>query len=212
MCGRYTLTVDSADRLGELLDAEVDPTDAAQHRPRFNLAPTDQTWVLTDDGGRRLGRGRWGWGARGDGLINFRAERLAAAERAGKLQKARPCLVPADGFYEWRGDRGHRQPLWFHGRGGRVLTFAGLYHPTSHGPSFVILTVPANDVVRAAHDRMPAILDAERGQEWLDSGSSALLVPASPSLLVATPVSERVNSVAHDDPTCLDPPRQTTLF
>ncbi len=209
MCGRYTLTVESADGLSTLLDAELDPAEAREHKPRFNLAPTDQTWVLTDDGGRRLQRGRWGWG---DALINFRAERLASAERAGKSQKARPCLVPADGFYEWRGDRAHRQPLWFHTSDRRVLTFAGLYHPTSTGPSFVILTVPANDLVRAAHDRMPAILDAERGMKWLASGSAALLLPASPSLLEATPVSERVNSVAHDDPSCLAPPKQTTLF
>jgi len=209
MCGRYTLTVEKVDELADLLDAEVEAADKELHRPRFNLAPTDDTWVLVDEGGRRLERGRWGWGV---ALINYRTERLASSERAGKPRSAQPCLVPADGFYEWRGDRKQRQPIWFHRPDRQLMTFAGLYHPTEHGPSFVILTVPANDLVRAVHDRMPAILDAERGRTWLATGSSNLLVPASPSLLEATPVSERVNSVAHDDVNCLQPPVQTTLF
>jgi putative SOS response-associated peptidase YedK len=112
------------------------------------------------------------------------------------------------------GEKKARRPLWFHPEKGGLVTFAGLYgswkNPATETRerTFTIITTAANDVVAKAHDRMPVIISPEDAAKWLegdDDEAFALLKPAPVSALVATAVSKRVNSVANDDASILEP-------
>ncbi len=201
-----TLTTQDLAEIGELLGAEVDPALAASYRPRDNLPPTDPHMIVVSSigaGHHRLVPARWAYGD--SKQINARAETI---DRLGLYKRAfaeRRCLVPADGFYEWTGAKGKRQPIWFPAPPGELLTFAGVY---DRDGGFVVITVPANDQVRVAHDRMPAILVGAARDAWLERPDSGLLVPAPPGLLQTALASPRVNSVANDDPDCLRGPDQ----
>jgi putative SOS response-associated peptidase YedK len=210
-----TLSEPELSAVAALLDARVEPADAPLYRPRFNAAPSDLHFIgLDEQGARRLVPGRWGVpGSRGQLVINARSESAHLRPMFRDAWARRRCVVPADGFYEWKGRRGDRRPLWFHlrepGPGG-VFFFAGLYDEPPSGagearPSFCVLTTEANALVAPVHDRMPAILDLAQAMRWLSRPDPALLAPAPAGLLIATEVSTRANSVANDDPDCLVP-------
>ena len=121
-------------------------------------------------------------------------------------------LVPATGFFEWRGAKGTkgRTPVLFRRRDGEPFAFAGLSDRWSSGDgavleTFAILTVPPNELVAAVHDRMPAILGRESESAWLDPATRpeearALLLPHPPGEMEAFDVSPAVNSPAVDRP------------
>jgi putative SOS response-associated peptidase YedK len=208
MCGRMTLTRKELSEVADALGAEVEPELVETYRPRYNLPPTDPHLVVVSAGAaRRLQSARWCFGP--SRLINARAE---TAPTNGLFKGAfaeRRCLVPADGFYEWIGGKGQRQPVWFHAHPGELFTFAGLL---DRGGGFVVLTVAANDEVRPVHDRMPALLFGAARDAWLARPDAALLRPAPPGHLERSLASPRVNSVANDDPDCLRPPDQLPLW
>ena len=170
---------------------------------------------------RRLLPARWGlvnsWAKdnKRSGLqINARAETLSARPAFRAAFKARRCVVPADGFYEWTGPKAARRPLWFHRPDGGLLLFAGLYEawfPEKDKPetTFTIITTQANDRMAPVHDRMPVILSDTAADEWMLQGTVGadclirLLEPPPDEWLIATPVSKRVNSVKVDAPDVL---------
>jgi putative SOS response-associated peptidase YedK len=210
-----TLTEPDLSAVAALIEARLEPADAALYRPRFNAAPSDLHFIgLGGKGARRLVPARWGVaGTRRQLVINARSESADLRPMFRDAWARRRCVVPADGFYEWTGGRGDRRPLWFHlreaGPGG-VFFFAGLFEEPPPGagearPSFCVLTAEANALVRPVHDRMPVILDGAQALRWLSRPDPALLAPAPEGLLVATEVSPRANSVANDDPGCLVP-------
>lgn len=221
MCGRFTLTAADVGELARALAAELDRIRAESYRPRYNVAPGSDSWVVRLEGGRRrLLPARFGLAPAGrPALVNARAETAARLPTFRTAFRDGRCLVPTDGFFEWTGPPGDRRPLWFRPRDGGLLLLAGLVldrvQARDGGPAFVILTTEANAAVALAHDRMPAILSGETAQLWLERPDPALLRPAPPDTLVATAVSPRVNSVAHDDPACIEPARppvQGSLF
>lgn len=237
MCGRFTLTTRYTD-ITSSLQLEFDPQQAAQFRPRYNIAPTSPHWIVARGPAQArytIVPARWGFPApfgpgQDDpvGHINARAETAAGKPtfRAAFLRGR--CCVLADGFFEWSGPKGARQPYWFHRRDRGPMLFAGLYRDIDHGGEtirrFTILTCGANKVVSPYHRRMPAILSRGDLASWLDpvapegraaadkeereairASLSALLTPAPDDWLVATAVSNRVNSVRNDDPGCIEP-------
>src|ERR1700730_10207063 len=133
MCGRFGLTWEASRELGYLLG--VEEADLSFHRPRYNIAPTQDHFVLTSQyERRRLLRARWGLvnsGARDNSraaqCINAMAETVEAKPSFREAFRQRRCLVPADGFYEWVGSKQARTPVWFHRADGGLLFFAGLY-------------------------------------------------------------------------------------
>jgi len=193
--------------------------------PRWNIAPTQDALVVRrhpETGARHLDALRWGlvpqWakdlsiGAR---MINARAETVA--ERPGfrdAFNRGRRCLVPADGFYEWRagaaGPRAPKQPYTVALHDGAPMALAGLWEGW-RGPggevvrTFTIITTDANDKLRVLHDRMPVILPREAWRAWLGEEPAeaaellALLRPYPSSELAAWPVPRRVGRVAEDD-------------
>lgn len=207
-----TLTTKGYAQLAELLGVEPDLDEAPFYRPRFNVAPTDDHWMVArpkgDEEKPKLRRAKWCFKAGGQKLLmNLRSE--TAPKRFKRMFESHRCLVPADGFYEWQGPKEDRRPIWFHPPQGGLFLFAGLYEEPREGPPvFTVLTTDANATVAPVHDRMPVILSPEKAALWLREPSTDLLAPAPLDALTGTPVSRRANSVANDDPACLAPPEE----
>jgi len=229
VCGRFTLTVQQLGDIVELLGAEIDPPLADRYSARYNIAPGDQHWILRSKAGRReIVAANWGlvnhWSKDRSAAfrqINARAETLSVRPAYREAFRSRRCVLPADGFYEWRGPKGAREPLWFHRSDGGLMLFAGLYEgwidPTTGEVSdtFTIITTEANEVVKPIHDRMPAIIAAEAIDDWVAGDAPERLLAAPPVTgLAVRPASPRVNDANNDDPNCLsadDPLAHTQL-
>lgn len=209
MCGRASLTTPDWETIRAILDAAPDAEEAAAYRPRYNVAPTQLHPILRlVDGQRRLQRGSWGLPPiESRAVINARVETVASRPMWQEALGERRCIVPVDGFFEWQG----AQPYWYHRADGGLLLIAGLFeHGDAGRPRFVVLTCAPNALVAAAHDRMPAILPPACIADWLARPVIDLIAPAPEELLVATPVSTRVNSPANDDARLLEPVRPRT--
>jgi putative SOS response-associated peptidase YedK len=171
---------------------------------------------------RDLSLMRWGlvpsWAKNASGaagMINARSETAATKPAFRDALKARRCLIPADGFYEWLRDGKAKQTICFEVNNG-LFAFAGLWErwrdPSGQWvKSCSILTTTPNAVTSAIHDRMPVILDRDSFDLWLDPGMqnvaaiSELLKPYDARLMRCYPVSSRVNHVAFDDDECSRP-------
>ena len=226
MCGRYTLTVSKADISARFLCAVTGGTGPL---PRFNIAPAQDALVVIRAAARgREARGmRWGlpspvWAPDDHrGWINARAETAAQKPAFRDLVNTRRCLVPADGFYEWRRhDARAVQPFRFVRPDRGLFAFAGLWAPcrAEDAPSmaceegaFAILTTDASDAVAPIHDRMPVILRPEQEEAWLDAAvpydrlPAGWMAPDNAGALVAYPVIRAVNNAAHDAEDCIRP-------
>jgi len=134
MCGRFTLTWDEWGRAVDALGIDDEGDAAASFRPRFNVAPTDQHFIITSEFERRkVQRARWGlvnrWArdnSRASQCINAKAETLEQRASSREAFQQRGCVVAADGWYEWTGPTSKRQPLWIHPKDGSLIFFAGL--------------------------------------------------------------------------------------
>jgi len=188
--------------------------------PRYNVAPMQMVAavrVAPGDGRRELVRLRWGLVPRwardpsiGNQLINARAETAAGKPAFRAAFKGRRCLIPASGFYEWRGGGRARQPMFITLRSGGLFALAGLWEewrqPEGEAlQTFCLLTTTPNSVVAPIHDRMPAILPPADHAAWLDPALSdqgrlgGLLRPYPADQMVAWPVSSAVNNVRRDE-------------
>ncbi len=231
MCGRYTLTADgeSVKTAYGLVEAPFD------YRPRYNIAPSQDVLVVANGRqGRRAGVMRWGlvpaWAdsaAEGARMINARSETVAERAAFREAFDRRRCLIPADGFYEWRQAGNIKIPMRIT-VGERPFAFAGLWERWQRGDAeplytCTILTTSPAPSIASIHDRMPVILRPEQYDIWLDQEADdailkALLQPYSGDDLQAHPVSNLVNKVDNDGPECIvavEAPvvtEQTTLF
>ena len=211
--------------MAQLVDwLRIDEVVAPELPPSWNVAPSRELYVVADTRSRtrRLGVMRWGlvpaWStdpSSGPRPINARAESLLERPAFSDAVAHRRCLVPVDGFYEWRRlPGGGRQP-WFVNTDGGPLVLAGLWERwiSADGEPLVtmaIVTVAANDDMARLHSRMPAVLaQPEDWDRWLDPATVdpdrviPLLVPADAGFLRLRPVDPRVNNVANDGPDLL---------
>lgn len=219
MCGRYRLTKNGIE-FEDHFDAEI----GVPLPQRWNIAPTDKVGTIRQDRHepkRMLGLMRWGlipyWakdisvGAR---AINAMSETAAEKPAFREAMRRRRCLVPADGFYEWKKlSAKEKQPYSFGMADDSLFAFAGLWERWRNPEnqmieSFTILTTRANALLADVHDRMPVILRPEDYDLWLDPGVTDaarvadLLQPFDPRMMRLYPVSTRVNRVGNDDPEC----------
>lgn len=217
MCGRYTLAVPE----GALIETFDVPGLTFEYRPRYNVAPGQPCPVVAEDrDGRRLGLLEWGflpgWKDEPAGpFINARSETVASRTSFAEAFRRRRCLVPADGFYEWRAEGGTKMPYWIHPVGTDLVSFAGIWETWSRpgtGPrhTFAILTTEANDEVSAIHHRMPVVVSAQDRAAWLSRGTDGeqlrrLLAPAPSGTFQMHRVSTRVNRTAEDDAELVEP-------
>lgn len=217
MCGRFSLGVDTDRLVAEFGLSEL----AAEHRPRFNIAPTQPVAaVVAGPNGLRLGMLRWGLIPAGSDapprapLINARSETVDRRPSFASSFRHRRCWILADGFYEWRREPdGSRSPYHIRLPDGRPFALAGLWDrwQSDDAPVLtcaILTTRPAAGIAHI-HDRMPAILAPDTRAAWLDGSTEPsalrrLLEPWDGPLLIER-VSTRVNSVINDDPGCLTP-------
>jgi putative SOS response-associated peptidase YedK len=218
MCGRFTLHASP-----EQIAAQFGVEEPEMLADRYNIAPTQPVGIVRLDqtgNEREWALVHWGlvpsWskdpsiGAR---MINARGETVAEKPSFRAALKRRRCLVPADGFYEWKRTAGGKQPYFIHLKDDALFAFAGLWElwtapDGSELESCTVLTTEPNEVLSSLHDRMPVILAPEDYAQWLGSGKDAdkreieqlqhLIRPFDAQRMEAYPVSTKVNSPMHE--------------
>ena len=188
-----------------------------------NVAPTQQVAVVRQtDAGRECVMLRWGlvpsWADDikiGVSLLNARAETVATKPAFRTAFKKRRCLVLADGYYEWSGPKGKKQPHWYRLKDESVFAFAGLWEHWRRGEQVVdsctLVTTEANELARQVHDRMPVILGPEVRDAWLDpeveepEALQELLRPYPADLMRVDLVNPIVNNSRNETPACIEP-------
>ena len=224
MCGRYVVAStfeEFSERLGLNIRSLFD------FNPHWNAAPSQVLPVLTgdsDDAANLVGM-YWGlvpaWIKPGEKPkmtpINARSETIAEKPMFRGLVKRNRCIVPANGFYEWKKVGSQKQPFYIHPtEDGDMMWFAGLTGgKIDKGgeaiQSFTILTTSPNHKMSDLHDRMPVILTPADAAAWLDPTDDDfahlehLLVPAPDDAIDMYPVSKSVNSTRNDGPNLIDP-------
>jgi putative SOS response-associated peptidase YedK len=226
MCGRYRLKT-----APDVIEARFQlPSGAIARqlplfRPRYNIAPSQAVLgVVADAAGRHAVALDWGFiphwvkdASPTQRFINARAETVATKPAFRDALRARRCLIPADGFYEWRRDpTGRKTPYHICLKGERPFAFAGLWS-TWRRPdgepvrTCAIITTAANELMDEIHDRMPVIMRPEAEAQWLDwrvddpARLALLLAPYPADEMAAWPVAPLVNNPRNDTPACAAP-------
>jgi len=218
MCGRFALFSDP-DRIADYLDAPP-----VEWPPRYNVAPTQPVLACrlnAATAARELVPLRWGLVAScahdlaaGVKAINARAETVADKPTFRAAFKARRCLIPASGYYEWKHEGKAKRPHFIHPAHGELFAFAGLWDVWAKGAAPVescsIITTAANEATRHLHERMPVILDRAHFAVWLDPltpppALHELLRPCAPDRIAYHPIAPLVGNVKNDGPQLFAP-------
>lgn len=218
MCGRY-LIISTPEAIRQFFRYPEQPNFPA----RYNIAPTQPVPIVRlVEGKRQFALLRWGlipsWVKDPRAftlLINARGESVNDKPAFRNAMKRRRCLIPADGFYEWKEQGGRKRPHVVRPRDGGPIAFAGLWE-TWMGPNgeemetVAIITTQASRDIAHIHDRMPVIVPADAFDFWLDCANvdavtaTAVIAPARPGLLEAYEISTAVNRVANDSPALIE--------
>lgn len=214
MCGRLTQSSKSAE-YASLFEA-VTRLDA---RPSYNLAPSQPITICRMNGERSLLQVRWGliphWAKEaktGYNMINARAETVATKPAYRDAYKKRRCLIPTDGFYEWR-QTTPKQPFFIHREDNHPFALAGIWEHWEKGDDIIetaaIIVTEGNKLMVPIHDRMPVIIEPKDFEIWLNPEQDAkelsgLLVPHDEKGFEAYPISAAVNKPSNNDPSLIE--------
>ncbi len=223
MCGRF-VQFSSLRTLENHFNFQVEPADVSAN---YNVAPTQKVLALIQREQYQLEKLHWGlvpsWAKNLSGasrMINARAETVATKPSFRAAFKRRRCLILADGFYEWRGEKGQKQPWFITVPADQPMAFAGLWEiwksrgtavAQSGYRSCTIITTEASESVRDIHHRMPVILQPKAYAKWLDPENQdahdleAILQTKHISELKRYPVSKQVNRVQNNSPSNIEP-------
>jgi len=224
MCGRFARYSLSRE-LERYFNAH---TASFELQANYNVAPTQEIPVIViHEDERHIKKRHWGlvpfWAkdiSIGSRMINARVETVTSKPAFRAALKQRRCLIPANGFYEWKGKAGNKQPYYFQLPSGEPFAFAGLYEiwednkaPPEAGPykSCTIITTDASESVKDVHNRMPLILKPEAYDAWLDPGNKEpdkiekVMEKSSVKELKRYPVSKLVNQVGNNKKECMEP-------
>jgi len=211
MCGRYSLHSNP-----EVIALLFGLSEVPAYQPRYNIAPASQVLIVRQEGDLRgAAMVKWGlvprWAkdpATGARMNNARAETVAEKPSFREAYRKRRCLIPANGFYEWKLERGLKQPYYIHPAGAELFAFAGLWEqwkdPHRSLATCAIITTEANEKMATVHDRMPVILDTRDFPRWL-AGEEGLLRPCSSNIIDIRKVSRAVNNTRNDLPELIEP-------
>jgi putative SOS response-associated peptidase YedK len=219
MCGRYRLS-----RRKQIIEEHFDTAEWHDDwSPRYNIAPTQPVPVIRQhpkEPVRQISLMTWGlipnWArdrSIASSTINAKSETAATKPAFRDPLKFRRCLIPADGFYEWKRTGTAKQPYCFEINDGELFAFAGLWDGWKNPEgqwikTCSILTTTPNALTATVHDRMPVILQQDNYDLWLDPGMndvrvvSELLKPYDAKSMRSYPISTRINHVANDDEGC----------
>ncbi|MEO0615885.1 MAG: SOS response-associated peptidase [Pseudomonadota bacterium] len=216
MCGRFAF-YSAAEAVSDLFGVD----DAGLSvRPQYNIAPTDRAAVIRPEAdGHALAMLRWGlvpfWAkdlSIGNRMINARSETVAEKPAFRAAFKQRRCVVPANGYYEWTGSKGNKQPHYITRGDGIPIGFAGLWerwHDKANDDSvetFTILTQPSSGPIAHLHHRMPVMLDDVTAEYWLEGDGDnppalrELKVDDYAEALTSWRVTKAVNNARNESP------------
>lgn len=222
MCGRSSLTKveqDLEERFGATFYS--DELERYNPLPNFNVAPTHMHPVIINDDLDHLRYFRWGlipfWAKDikvGYKMINARIETLLEKSTFKNAVKTKRCIVPFDGFYEWKKVGKEKQPYRIITTDSEIFSIAGLWSrwKSPDGEeiySFTLITQPPNNLLSDIHDRMPAILTREQESLWLDmtippADAVQMIIPYPEENMRAYPVSKRVGNVRENDESLIE--------
>lgn len=210
MCGRFQLSVKGR-HISERFNVEVFDE---LYKPNYNCAPSQKLPVITNEDPGKLSFLKWGlipsWAKDpkiGFNLINTRAESISEKPSFRNAFKNRRCLVPANGFYEWKKDE-NKTPYRIFLKSDELFAMAGIWETWKDGEgrpvyTFSIVTTTPNALMKNIHNRMPVILPQELEEAWLKGNDEPTLIemlkPFDEKQMGAHPVSKRVNSPANND-------------
>ena len=208
MCGRFTLANPAA-----AFNAMPWLTDVPKSLPRYNISPGQQTFMICDKSGLVVRSGQWGFIRKGAGstrdlLINARSEKVLETPSFSESFRRRRCVIPADGFYEWRKTASVSVPHLFQLTSGGPFCLAGLYDRFGDELNFVILTTAANALVKPVHARMPVLLHVAQAMAYISAPPEApetrrFFQPFATEEMRSHRVSNLVNRVENDTVACI---------
>lgn len=216
MCGRFTLTIDPS-QLEDIFPWAIIAPDIL---PRYNISPSQPIAAIPNSPNHQMEFFRWGlipsWAkdaSIGNRMINARAETLAEKPSFKNALKKRRCLIPSDGFYEWKvsPDGKSKIPHYIRFTTGQAFAFAGLWDlwtapDGSLVKSCTIITTLPNLLISPIHNRMPVILPRESYLQWVEPGEvnplivKELFAPLPPDQMEVYAVSRDVNDPKNDNP------------
>lgn len=207
MCGRYSLH-SNPDVIALMFGLSEIPA----YQPRYNIAPASQVLIVRhNEAAAVASHVRWGlvprWAkdpAIGAKMNNARAETMAVKPSFREAYRKRRCLVPANGFYEWKLEGGRKQPYYIYPSGGALFAFAGLWEQWNDLQTCAIITTGANEKMASVHDRMPVIVSPAEYSRWL-AGGDIPLRPCPGSAIGIRRVSRAVNNARNEDPRLIEP-------
>nr|WP_319540236.1 SOS response-associated peptidase [uncultured Methanospirillum sp.] len=193
MCGRFCIAASPGD-IETRLGVSVPP----EYRPRYNIAPGQMILAVTGSTSHMV---EWGLHTGGvKRVINARVESAHEHPVLKELFTSHRCLIPASGYYEWKQERVRRVPYYFSSKSDPLFALAGLLRHCSSGCEAVILTTGAMPPYSEVHNRMPVLISLSDRRDYLSGGD----IPPSIGLQMYQ-VSSRVNQVANDDPSLIEP-------
>jgi len=219
MCGRFAQFSPVA-LMKEAFDISTVKCDPVQS---YNVAPSQDISVVVYSGERILAKLFWGilphlykQGVKPPLLINARFETIAQKPSFREAYRFRRCLIPSDGFYEWKKVGSKKEPWFFKGQSNLPLAFAGIWEKRREKDestrfAFAIITTEATGPVSEIHNRMPVILDKKIYKNWLNPDENnpkrlkEIIQDGSITTVSGYPVSYRVNAVANNGPSCIEP-------
>ena len=225
MCGRFQLSV-KGKQISERFNVEVFNE---LYTPNYNCAPSQKLPIITNEHPKNLSYFQWGlipfWAKDpkvGFRNINTRSETISEKPSFRDAFRKRRCLIPANGFYEWKKDS-NKTPFRIFVKEDKLFAIAGIWETWKDAESriinsFSIITTEANSLVADIHNRMPVILKTEDEKNWLNENDEVilnkLLVPFNSNKMEAYPISKKINSPKNNDMEIIIPSEegQQTLF
>lgn len=221
MCGRFSLAIDA-----ELFEKIFGIINISNYKPSYNIAPGQNIGVIriNNNSQKELSLMHWGlipsWSKDpkvGYKMINARSETLTEKPSFKQSFKTKRCLIPADGFYEWKKQGKEKTPYYFKMKNSSPFAFAGLWdtwinkEDTKTIDSCTIITTSANSLLNPIHERMPVILNPENYSFWLDNKVinldklKSVLNSYDSDTMLYYEVSKNINSSKINEPSLILP-------
>lgn len=200
MCGRFYLDKNKAN-----IAKHFNVDESIESKTSFNIAPSQNCTVIRlKDNKKEVARLSWGlvpsW-AKSDVKvkpINAKAETIREKPYFRSAYKNHRCIIPASGFYEWKGNKGHKQPYCIYPLNDPCFGFAGLWEKHDDLETFTIITTEANTLMSEIHNRMPVILNSKDYNNWLEEGDYELLKPCPSEEMGLHMISSAVNKPSNN--------------